>query len=71
MVVQVNMRWKLNRVVDTLGHVTAFTKQSIRTGSTTVTGLLQLATGTELTSALSTTKATPSAVKTTVIIFQV
>lgn len=54
-------------VVDTLGHVTAFTKQSIRTGSTTVTGLLQLATGTELTSALSTTKAaTPSAVKSTV-----
>lgn len=53
--------------VDTLGHVTAGTKQTIRTGSTTQTGVLQLATGTELTSALSAVKAsTPSAVKSTV-----
>ncbi len=54
-------------VVDSNGHVTSFTKQNIRTASTTVTGLIQLATGTELTSALATGKASsPSAVKTTV-----
>lgn len=41
---------------DTSGHIATLTKQSIRTGSTSQTGLLQLATGTELTTALSSTK---------------
>ena len=56
--------------VNTLGHVTAATKQTIRTGTTAQTGVLQLATDTELTSALSTAKAsTPSSVKTTMDYF--
>jgi hypothetical protein len=56
--------------VNNLGHVTAATKQTIRTGTTGQTGILQLATGTELTTALSTTKAvTPSAVKTMIDYF--
>lgn len=51
--------------INTLGHVTNATKQTIRTGSTSQTGLLQLATGTELTTSLSTSKAvTPSGAKT-------
>lgn len=43
---------------DTNGHIATLTKQSIRSGSTSVTGLLQLATGTELTTALNASKAT-------------
>ncbi len=50
--------------VDAAGHVTAGTKQTIRTGSTSQTGILQLATGTELTTSLSSAKpAAASAVK--------
>lgn len=50
--------------VNSLGHVTVLSSQAIRVGSTTQTGLLQLATGTELTTALSTAKTvTPSTVK--------
>ena len=56
--------------VNTLGHVTGATKQAIRTGSTAQTGLLQLATGTELTTALSSTKApSPVSVKTMIDYF--
>jgi len=56
--------------VNSLGHVTAATKQTIRTGTTSQTGILQLATGTELTTSLSTTKAlTPTAVKTMIDYF--
>lgn len=43
---------------DTSGHIATLTKQSIRTGSTSQTGLLQLATGTELTTGLHASKAT-------------
>jgi len=52
------------------GHVTAASKQTIRTGSTSQTGLLQLATGTELTTSLSTSKVTtPDAVKSMINFF--
>lgn len=50
---------------DTLGHPTVLSKQTIRTGTSAQTGVLQLASGTDLTSALSTVKAaTPSGAKT-------
>jgi len=52
------------------GHVSVASKQTIRTGSTSQTGLLQLATGTELTTSLSTSKVTtPDAVKSMINFF--
>ena len=55
---------------DTDGHIATLTKQAIRTGSTSQTGVLQLATGTELTTALSSTKApSPVSVKTMIDYF--
>ena len=57
-------------IFDTSGHIATLTKQAIRTGSTSQTGLLQLATGTELTTALSSTKApSPVSVKTMIDFF--
>jgi len=56
--------------VNTLGHVTAISKQAIRAGSTSVTGIVQLATGTELTTALNSTKVTsPVSVKSMIDFF--
>lgn len=55
---------------DTSGHIATLTKQVIRSGSTAVTGLLQLATGAELTTALNASKATtPVGVKTMIDFF--
>lgn len=55
---------------DTAGHIATLTKQAIRAGSTSQTGLLQLATGAELTTGLNSTKATtPIGVKTMIDYF--
>lgn len=55
---------------DTNGHIATLTKQAIRNGSTSVTGLLQLATGAELTTGLDASKATtPLGVKTMIDYF--